>query len=327
MTERKAQDKLEDKQQPTAALKGKSKGKSVESNPKKVWLICTLLDFFAAMPRFVGKGFAWLFAHSSRLFKTRSYQTSLTNLSLCLPELNDQDRQQLALKSLKHTGQLFFEAAKIWNKCQGEQFIGPIRGENEVRSRLEQGKGVLFTGAHIGNWEVALYYLGSRYPFHCMYRPPRQLEMDEVINEGRCQNNTCMVKGDSRGVMQLIKALKDGEVAAILSDQEPGRGAGVFVPFCGQDALTMTIVQRIQQKSQVDLFQVAAIKNKQGTYDIHLDPLNIDSELSQQLSEEDYAKNVNQCLEAKIRQYPAQYQWSYKRFKTTDCGGPNPYCK
>ena len=145
--------------------------------------------------------------------------------------------------------------------------------------------------------------------------------MDEVINVGRCQNDTTMVKGDSRGVMHLIKVLKDGEVAAVLSDQEPGRRAGVFVPFCGKDALTMTIVQRIQQKSGSDLFQIAAIKNEHGLYDIHLIPIDIDSEQD----EVSYARDVNGHLEAVIRQYPEQYQWSYKRFKTTACGGPNPY--
>ena len=300
-----------------------AKGKPVESNPTKVKIICTMIGFFAAMPKFVGKAFAWLFAHCAKLFNTRSFNTSMTNLKLCMQDLTDKERKQMAFKSLKHTGLLFFEAAKIWKKCKGEQYIERIYGEDKVKAVLSEGKGVLITGAHIGNWEVALHYLGSRYPFYCMYRPPRQQEMDDVINHGRCKNNTTMVRGDSRGVMQLIKILKSGEVAAVLSDQEPGRRAGVFVPFCGKDALTMTLVQKIQQKSDAELFQIAAIKNKSGRYDVHLEPIDIDLSMS----EEDYAKKVNQCLESMIRRYPEQYQWSYKRFKTTECGRPNPYCK
>ncbi|GAA4346487.1 lauroyl acyltransferase [Kangiella taiwanensis] len=307
--------------EPEVKKKPKTKGKAIQSDPLKVKVICTLMSFFAAMPSFVGSGFAKLFAMCSRLFKTRAYSTSMMNLNLCLLDKAPSERKRIAYESLKHTGKLFFEASKIWRKCQGERFIGSVKGEDKVRDCLEQGKGVLITGAHIGNWEVALYYLGSRFPFHCMYRPPRQKEMDEVINVGRCQNDTTMVKGDSRGVMHLIKVLKNGEVAAVLSDQEPGRRAGVFVPFCGKDALTMTIVQRIQQKSGSDLFQIAAIKNEHGLYDIHLIPIDIDSEQD----EVSYARDVNGHLEAVIRQNPEQYQWSYKRFKTTACGGPNPY--
>jgi KDO2-lipid IV(A) lauroyltransferase len=304
-------------------IKTQAKGKAVKSNPTKVKIICTLIGFFAAMPTFVGKGFAWLFAHCSRLFKTRSYKTTMTNLRLCMSDLTDKQRDLIALKSLKHTGLLFFEAAKIWKKCKGEQYISHIFGEEKVKQTLADGKGVLITGAHIGNWEVALHYLGSRYPFHCMYRPPRQQEMDEVINHGRCKNSTTMVKGDSRGVMHLIKILKAGEVAAVLSDQEPGRRAGVFVPFCGKDALTMTLVQKIQQKSDAALFQIAAIKNETGAYDVHLEPLDIDSNQEEAC----YAEAVNESLASMIKRYPAQYQWSYKRFKTTECGRPNPYCE
>ncbi|GAA0208328.1 lauroyl acyltransferase [Kangiella japonica] len=301
--------------------KKQSKGKVVESKPVKVKIICAIIELFANLPDFIGRLFAWLFAQSSKLFKTRGYRTSLTNLEICLPELELKQRKVLAIKSLKHTGRLFFEASKIWRKCQGERYIDNVFGDEAVKACLAQGKGVLFTGSHIGNWEVALYYLGSNYKFHCMYRPPRQQEMDEVISGGRCQNSTAMVRGDSRGVMHLIKILKAGEVAAVLSDQEPGRGAGVFVPFCGKNALTMTLVQKIQQKSGAELFEVAAIKNAEGLYDIHLKPVKI----VQDIDEFEYATEVNKHLEQTIRRYPEQYQWSYKRFKTTEDGGPNPY--
>lgn len=299
----------------------RKQSKAIESNPIKVKVICTLISVFANMPKFVGRAMAWLFAHCSRIFKTRGYKTTLTNLALCMPELDKSARDKIAFKSLKHTGALFFEASKIWRKCQGERYIDKVHGEDEVNSCLAQGQGVLITGSHIGNWEVALYYLGNTYPFHCMYRPPRQQEMDEVINSGRCQNSTAMVKGDSRGVMHLIKMLKGGEVAAVLSDQEPGRGAGVFVPFFTKKALTMTLVQKIQTRSNSALFEIAALKNANGLYDIYLSPV----EIKQDLSEVEFATEINKHLEQTIRKYPEQYQWSYKRFKTSECGGPNPY--
>lgn len=303
--------------------KTKAKGKAVQSNPTKVKVIKACLGFFAILPTFIGSGIACLFAYSSKWFSTKSYKTSLTNIKICLPDYSKSEQEQLALKSLRHTGCLFFEVAKVWKRAKGEAYISKIYGEDKVKACLSQGKGVLITGGHIGNWEVALHYLGSRYPFHCMYRPPRQLEMDEVLSTGRCQNTTTMVKGDSRGVMHLIDRLKKAEVAAVLSDQEPGRRAGVFVPFCGKKALTMTIVQKIQQKSQSELFQIAAIRNSEGKYDIHLEPLIVDLNTD----EEQYAEHVNEYIESMIKRFPEQYQWSYKRFKTTESGEPNPYKK
>ncbi|ACV28031.1 lysophospholipid acyltransferase family protein [Kangiella koreensis] len=300
-----------------------AKGKAVISSPTKVFFIRTMIRLFSIMPRFLGRWVGQLFAKISRWNKSRAFTTSKTNIEICLPDLTNQKKEAIVDQSLAHTGQLFSEAAKVWCNKNGESWIDAIYGEEKVKATLAQGKGVLITGAHIGNWEVALYYLGSRYKFHCMYRPPRQLEMDEVICKGRCKNSTTMVAGNSRGVMHLIESLKAGNVAAILSDQEPGRRAGVFVPFFGKPALTMTLVQKVQQKSNAEVYQIAAIRNEKGTFDIHLEPLDMNPEVE----ELKYAEKVNQHLENIIRRFPEQYQWSYKRFKTTEDGSKNIYRK
>lgn len=300
-----------------------AKGKAVSSSPTKVFLIRSMIRLLSVMPKFFGRGVGSLFATISRWNKSRAYTTSKTNISLCLPQLSAEQQEEIIQQSLAHTGRLFSEAAKIWCRSDAENWINNIYGEEQVKATLSQGKGVLITGAHIGNWEVALYYLGSRYRFHCMYRPPRQLEMDEVICKGRCKNSTTMVAGNSRGVMHLIESLKAGEVAAILSDQEPGHRAGVFVPFFGKPALTMTLVQKVQQKSGAEVYQIAAIRNQKGTFDIHLEPLDVNPEMDELI----YAEKVNQHLENIIRRFPEQYQWSYKRFKTTEDGSKNIYRK
>ncbi|MHC9511894.1 lysophospholipid acyltransferase family protein [Kangiella sp. M94] len=300
-----------------------AKGKAVTSSPTKVFFIRAMIRLFSIMPRFIGRWVGRLFAQVSRWTTSRAYTTSKTNIGVCLPELTEQQQQAIVHESLTHTGRLFSEAAKVWCKENNEAWIANIYGEDQLKETLSQGKGVLITGAHIGNWEVALYYLGSRYKFHCMYRPPRQLEMDEVICKGRCKNSTTMVAGNSRGVMCLIESLKAGDVAAILSDQEPGRRAGVFVPFFGKQALTMTLVQKVQQKSDAEVYQIAAIRNQQGSFDIYLEPLNMDSGMD----ELEYSTKINQYLEQTIRRFPEQYQWSYKRFKTTEDGSKNIYRK
>lgn len=300
-----------------------AKGKAVTSSPTKVFLIRSMIRVFSVLPVFVGRWVAALFAKISTWTKSRAYTTSNTNVELCLPALTKEEQQHIIYQSLINTGRLFSEAAKVWCRDDAEQWLDNIYGEESVKATLNNGRGVLITGAHLGNWEIALYYLGSRYKFHCMYRPPRQLEMDEVICKGRCKNKTTMVKGNSKGVLHLIGALNGGEVAAILSDQEPGRQAGVFVPFFGQPALTMTLIQKVQQKSDAEVYQIAAIRNESGKFDIHLEPLSLDPSIDELI----YAEKVNQYLEKNIRRFPEQYQWSYKRFKTTEDGSKNIYHK
>jgi hypothetical protein len=50
-------------------------------------------------------------------------------------------------------------------------------------------------------------------------------------------------------VRQLFKVLKDGGATGILPDQQPKAGDGVFVPFFGVQALTMTLVNRLAERT------------------------------------------------------------------------------
>ena len=298
-----------------------AEGKTITSSPLKVACIRFMIKALAKLPLFITRPIGRFSAFLTRTFKTRAYRISQTNIDICLPELTDKEKDALINKSLCHTGVLFSEVAKIWCKPCIADWIDEVHGLEQVHKTLEQGSGVLFTGSQIGNWEVALFFLGQNFDFSCMYRPPRQLEMDHVISKGRCKNTTNMVRGDVRGVLQIIKCLRLGKVAALLSDQEPGRNAGVYAPFFGKEALTMTLVQKLHIKGNAQLFQIAAIRNQSGKFDIYLEPIVISTDLP----EIDYAAQVNQSLEFMIKRFPEQYQWAYKRFRTTEDGSLNVY--
>ena len=83
----------------------------------------------------------------------------------------------------------------------------------------------------------------------------------------------------------------------------------------------MTLVQKLQVKGEAELFQIAAVRNPKGKFDVYLEPINICSEQP----EKEYASTVNSSLESMIRRFPEQYQWSYKRFRTTEDGSLNVY--
>ncbi len=297
--------------------------KASQSKPLKTRLICTVIWIFAKLPFFISKPLMSFCAKLAIFFQSRSYQTTKTNILLCYPDKTVAKQKALITKSLKHTFRIAPEIAKAWiNPCI-QDWIGNVYGEEAIKQDLKDDRSVLITGAHIGNWEVALFYLGKTFDFTCMYRKPRYQELDNVICQGRCKNETKMVPGDAQGLRQFLTDLKKCRVAALLSDQEPGGDTGVFAPFFGHSAKTMDLIQKIQKRSKAKLYQIAAIQNAEGLYDIHLGPINIDLELESQ----HFAAQLNLALEAIIRRYPEQYQWSYKRFKTTEDGSPNPYSK
>lgn len=297
--------------------------KASESSPIKVRLIYGLMWTFAKLPLWFSQVFMSLLARLAILINSRAYHVSKINISICFPELSEKEQQALVKKSLSHTFKIAPEIAKAWFKSDINNWIENVYGVESIQQDLAQGKGILITGSHIGNWEVALYYLGANFKFSCMYRKPRQQELDQVMTKGRGKNKTKMLPGNGKGLREFLKALKAGEMAALLSDQEPGTDTGLFVPFFGKKAKTMDLIQSMQKRTAAKVYQVAAIKNENGKYDIYLPELEINPELSM----DEYATQLNLELESFIKKFPEQYQWSYKRFKTTEDGSPNPYTK
>lgn len=295
--------------------------KETGSQPLKAKLIIALLWFFSKMPFWLSKPIMRLMAFFARVFKSRSYHVSQINIARCLPSLDTSEQKKLAQKSLRHTFELAPEIAKSWLGDDVSHMIGNVYGEDLAKKVQASGSGIFITGSHIGNWEVALFYLGKNFNFTCMYRQPRHQELDSILVSGRGKNNTTMVPGNASGLKSVIKALRGQEVAALLADQEPG-DKGLFVPFFGKPAKTMDLIQKIQKRTDAKIFEISAIKNGL-LYDIYLKPF----EMNVELSTIEYSTELNQKLEQTIRQYPEQYQWSYKRFKSTPDGSPNPYFK
>jgi KDO2-lipid IV(A) lauroyltransferase len=117
----------------------------------------------------------------------------------------------------------------------------------------------------------------------------------------------------AQGVRALFAHLRNGKGAGILSDQEPSRGQGRFAPFFDLRALTGVLAPRIARKTGCKVFFAVAERVPAGRFRIHLlpgeDALGGD-DLDAALAA------VNRGVENCIAIDPAQYLWSYKRFKT-----------
>ena len=188
-------------------------------------------------------------------------------------------------------------------------------GAGLFEAAMRQGKGVIAVGPHLGNWEVGLHYLTSLAKVTAIYRPPRQEGLDALLKEGRSKGGATLVPATPQGVRTLYGALKRGEIMALLADQQPkaaGRQGGVFAPFFGHPALTMVLVWFAERLP------------KAGGYRMHWfeAPQEIYSE-----DQEETAEALNRGLENCIRQAPAQYLWSYKRFSSQPDGVASPYYK
>ncbi len=301
-----------------------AKDKTSVSAPFKASLIKAVLKIFAALPLSVSARSGRALGHVVWWLKGKAVKTTHTNLAICYPHLSERARHALAKTSIVTSGQLISELGPVWlwPNDRLENLILDADGAERVAATLSAGRGVLLTGPHTGNWEFLSWFMARRFGYTAMYRKPRIAELDELLVEARNRAGANLVPGDRHGLKKMMTALRQGGVVALLADQEPGRNAGVFAPFFGEPAYTMTLVQKLLQKSGAELFDMCAYRcDYRHGFSVRFRELPIDPDLP----ETEFATAMNLRFEEMIRMAPEQYEWAYKRFKSRPEGARKVY--
>ena len=71
--------------------------------------------------------------------------------------------------------------------------------------------------------------MGQHFQATNLYQPPKSPLLDQVIYHGRSRTGAQLVPTNRKGVMALLKTLKQGGMVGILPDQEPDESGGEFV--------------------------------------------------------------------------------------------------
>ncbi|CAM5186211.1 Lipid A biosynthesis lauroyl acyltransferase OS=Castellaniella defragrans (strain DSM / CCUG 39792 / 65Phen) OX=1437824 GN=BN940_02306 PE=4 SV=1 [Castellaniella denitrificans] len=154
-----------------------------------------------------------------------------------------------------------------------------------------------------------------------MFRPSRSPVLDPIVESARDMRNLRAVPANRNGVREFVRALKRGEAVGMLPDQVPREGDGVWLPFFGRPALTMTLAARLALQTGVAVILTAGERLPGGRgWRIHYlrlpEPLPADPAA--------LAAAINQAMETLIRRFPEQYLWSYNRYKEPDDAPPRP---
>jgi Kdo2-lipid IVA lauroyltransferase/acyltransferase len=219
-----------------------------------------------------------------------------------------------ALASVAESGKMLTETPRMWlgrpTKLQWD-------GEAVVEDALSHGSGMLFLTPHLGCFEITAQALAQRFGEQMpitVYRPSRQPWLRDLVATARERPNLFTAPTTLAGVKQLIKALKTHQAVGLLPDQVPPQGQGVWAPFFGREAYTMTLSARLALTPGVQMVLIWGERLSWGRgYRVHVRPCNIDGELNKDPAMA--ATQINRAMELLVRECPAQYIWSYDRYK------------
>lgn len=223
--------------------------------------------------------------------------------------------RKLLHRAIGEAGKSALELLAVWLRPEAEalRLMRHRHGWEHVEAALARGKGIIFLTPHLGCFEITSLYYAARHPITVLYRPPKLRRLQPLLEIGRRRGQVTLAPTDMSGVKALLKALKRGEAVGILPDQAPGEGEGVWAEFFGRPAYTMTLAARLARGTGAAVILAYAERLPRGEgFDLWLEPL--PAGLPEQPREA--ANFLNRAIESLIRKLPAQYLWSYNRYKT-----------
>jgi KDO2-lipid IV(A) lauroyltransferase len=221
----------------------------------------------------------------------------------------------LLRQAIAEAGKGLLELPAIWLRPHAmvAGWIAQVSGWDLVEAALARRRGIVFLTPHLGCFEITAQYYAYRAPddapITALYRSPKKKTVEPLMLAGRRRPNLRLASADLKGVRILLRALRNGEAIGILPDQAPGVGEGEWAEFFGRPAYTMTLAGRLAGAGAAVILAYAERLPRGLGYHLHLEAMPAPH------AGESPARTLNRALEGLIRQCPAQYGWSYNRYK------------
>lgn len=288
-----------------------------------------LAALVGALPTSLLRAIASVVARLGRLAGSRESKVALRNLELAYPELSADERTALQQAILRTTALQTLETLRLWTRPHAKNLrrLREQHGVGLFDAALADGRGLIVCAPHYGNWELLNQWLAARTPISILYRAPESKVGEAFLRLVRAgvPDRVRQVRAEGPAVRQLWKTLKEGGVVGILPDQQPKAGDGAFAPFFGMPALTMTLASRLAERTGATVLFAYCERIGDGPeFALRIEPAHpgiADADLVRATTA------LNAGVEHIARRDPAQYQWTYKRYKArpSGSGDDNPY--
>jgi KDO2-lipid IV(A) lauroyltransferase len=290
-----------------------------------VWVFVNLLKVLPrGLARWVGAGVGELaYAVLGRLRKV-----GIRNLEMAFPEKSEVEREQILRREYRNLGWLLAEFCQMpkYTAESASRFIRYEGLENYLKAR-DKGNGVLVLTGHLGAWELSSFYhslMGM--PMGMVIRRLDNPLVDMFVNRIRCLHGNRVIHKDdfARG---LIASMRLGETVGILMDTNMTPPQGVFVPFFGIPACSASGMARVALKTGATVVPGFLLWDERERQYV----LRFGEEIATVNTgnaEEDSVTNTaifTAVLERYIREYPDQWLWMHRRWKTRPAGKAGIY--
>lgn len=257
-------------------------------------------------------------------------RTGATNLRLAFPEKSDEERAELLRECFDNLGRLmgFFSQMSSRTREELKELI-EVRGlENLEAAKAIHGQKLVHYTGHLGAWELTSFGLSLiGHPFAFLVRRIDNPRIEQLVDRVRTKfgNETVDKLSAARS---MLKILRSGEKPlGLLTDLNTLDDEAIFIDFFGVPAATTFIVAKLALRTNTPILPIfAPWSEEKGKYLLTIEPLiAVESTGDEEADVKRVTIEITRGVENQIRQYPGQWLWIHKRWKTRPPGEPKIY--
>ena len=248
---------------------------------------------------------------------------ALTNLRLCMPELTEAERIDIARGHFQAYSRSVWERGILWwaSEARLRRLIRVEPGPVPVEEMT--AKPTILLCPHFVCLDVAGASIAMVASASSMYVQQKNTAFDKVLRAGRARFKPVKLFTRQDGIKPILRALRDKLPYFMLPDMDFGEKDAEFVPFFGIQAATLTATARIAATTGAQVMPVIAtfLPNYQG-YRVKFYPVWDNYPGPDMVAA---TRRMNEFIEERVREAPSEYFWTHKRFKTRPNGEPSLY--
>lgn len=272
-----------------------------------------VLRWVARAPLPLLRGVGWAIGQVLAVAAWPRRRVVMDNLRRCFPEQSEAWRRRIMRGVFVHFAQSWLDRIWLWH---GDEAVlrQRLQVSGEVAALQAAQAQVLFAPHFMGldaGWTALTLTLPR--PLVTLYARHPSPSQDRWIAQGRSRFAPDALLPRVGSVKAAVKAMRrQGAALYLLPDMDLGAQNAVFVPFMGQTAATVTALPRFAALGQAPVYPIQTLMTPRG-YAVHVGTPWSDYPTGDDSAD---AATMNAKLEVWVREYPDQYYWVHRRFKT-----------
>jgi KDO2-lipid IV(A) lauroyltransferase len=236
-------------------------------------------------------------------------------MALAFPEMSDATREGHIVAMWDNLGRTFAEYAhldKFWAVKPGARI--EIVGMENALAAISKGRGGLFVSGHCGNWELMPRCIADvGHKGTLVYRPPNNPWVDAWIMKQRKIGLPTLAAKGGDGARAIIKTLKENAFIAMLVDQKANDG--ISVPLFGRQAMTSPAAPSLSIRHKAPVVPAWCERLPGQRFRVTVYPeISVPDTGDKTKDTYELALRLNQFLEARITENPANWLWLHSRW-------------